>query len=164
MSARQNIGLSAAAILLATSIAAPMIFKWEGDERVASPDPIGIPTACSGHTRGVVLGRRYSAEECRTLLVMDAAQHTAEIAHCIKVDVPPESLAAFGSFAFNVGAPKFCTSTMNRKLNAGDLLGACAGLSRWTYAGGRQLRGLVNRRAEERAMCERGAASLKARS
>ena len=41
-----------------------------------------------------------------------------------------------------------------RKTNAGDLAGACAELSRWTYAGGRQLPGLIKRRAAEREMCE----------
>jgi hypothetical protein len=32
--------------------------------------------------------------------------------------------------------------------------GACAELSRWTYAGGKQLPGLVRRRAAERQLCE----------
>ena len=64
--------------------------------------------------------------------------------------------AAFLSFAFNVGAQKFCGSTLVKKANQGDMPGACAELSRWTYAGGRELPGLVKRRAAERALCERG--------
>jgi hypothetical protein len=43
------------------------------------------------------------------------------------------------SFAFNVGDDAFCRSTLVRKANAGDIDGACAELSRWTYAGGKQL-------------------------
>ncbi|HHG5564729.1 TPA: glycoside hydrolase family protein [Pseudomonas aeruginosa] len=43
-----------------------------------------------------------------------------------------------------------------RKLNAGDVRGACAELSRWVYAGGKKLGGLVRRRAAERELCEIG--------
>ena len=56
--------------------------------------------------------------------------------------------------AFNVGNARFCSSTLARKANAGDMAGACAELSRWTYAGGKPLPGLVKRRATERAICE----------
>ncbi|WP_417283029.1 glycoside hydrolase family protein [Comamonas sp.] len=42
-----------------------------------------------------------------------------------------------------------------RKANAGDIDGACAELIRWTYAGGKQLPGLVKPRAAERQLCER---------
>ena len=65
-------------------------------------------------------------------------------------------VAAFLSFAFNVGNGAFCGSTLTRKANAGDMPGACAELSRWTYAGGKQMPGLVIRRAAERQLCERG--------
>ncbi|WP_405045477.1 glycoside hydrolase family protein [Pseudomonas aeruginosa] len=47
-------------------------------------------------------------------------------------------------------------STLLRKLNAGDVRGACAELSRWVYAGGKKLGGLVRRRAAERELCEIG--------
>ena len=63
--------------------------------------------------------------------------------------------AAFLSFAFNVGNGAFCSSTLVRKANTGDMPGACSELSKWVYAGGKQLPGLVKRRAAERAMCER---------
>ncbi|WP_370551208.1 lysozyme [Comamonas sp. CMM02] len=64
------------------------------------------------------------------------------------------------SFGFNVGEGEgaFCKSTLVRKANAGDVQGACAELSRWTYADGKQLPGLVQRRAAERQMCEGGLA------
>jgi hypothetical protein len=36
---------------------------------------------------------------------------------------------------------------------AGPHCGACQQFSRWTYAGGKQLPGLVKRRAEEKQLC-----------
>jgi lysozyme len=149
----------AAAVAAACALCAPLVLASEGWVKRAAPDPIGIVTACAGHTgKDVVLGRDYTDAECRSLLASDLAKHGQEIDLCIKVDVPLQSRAAFTSFAFNVGAHAFCASTMDRKLNGGDLPGACAELSKWTFAGGRQLPGLVTRRRNERKLCELGLA------
>ena len=63
---------------------------------------------------------------------------------------------ALVSFTYNIGGQAFCSSTLVRKLNAGDTVGACNELSRWTRAKGIELPGLVKRRAAERAMCLQG--------
>ncbi|HGM8337746.1 TPA: glycoside hydrolase family protein [Pseudomonas aeruginosa] len=55
-----------------------------------------------------------------------------------------------------MGETQFSRSTLLRKLNAGDVKGACAELSRWVYAGGKVYKGLVNRRKAERELCEQG--------
>ncbi|MCH5496505.1 glycoside hydrolase family protein, partial [Salmonella enterica subsp. diarizonae serovar 16:z10:e,n,x,z15] len=47
----------------------------------------------------------------------------------------------------------FAKSTLLKKLNAGDQAGACNELKRWTYAGGKQWKGLVTRREIEREVC-----------
>ena len=65
-------------------------------------------------------------------------------------------LDAYTSFAYNVGLGAFQTSTLLRKLKAGDRVGACNELRRWVYAKGRVLPGLVARRAAEEKMCLSG--------
>ncbi|ESA73810.1 glycoside hydrolase family protein, partial [Escherichia coli] len=45
------------------------------------------------------------------------------------------------------------TSTLLRKINHGDIKGACDQLRRWTYAGGNQWKGLMTRREIEREVC-----------
>ncbi len=47
----------------------------------------------------------------------------------------------------------FRTSTLLRKINQGDIKGACDQLRRWTYAGGKQWKGLMTRREIEREIC-----------
>lgn len=116
-------------------------------------DPIGIVTACSGHTKTAVLGRPYTVEECNQLLDQDLAEHAAGAMACINVPTSTGERAAYVSFAFNVGVGAFCKSTMARKLNAGDHKAACDELMRWTRAGGRELPGLVTRRETERDLC-----------
>ena len=54
-----------------------------------------------------------------------------------------------------VSGVEFCyiTSTLLRKINQGDIKGACDQLRRWTYAGGKQWKGLMTRREIEREIC-----------
>lgn len=56
---------------------------------------------------------------------------------------------AIGDFVFSVGIPHFQSSTMLKKLNAGDYAGASAELGRWTHSSGKVLSALVSRRAYE---------------
>lgn len=145
-----------AAVLAAAALVAPSVALHEGWLKVGYADPVGIPTACAGHTGGVQIGRRYSDDECMALLGQDLVSHGLDISRCLPDTLPAETRGAFISFAFNVGAAKFCASTLARKAKAGDLPGACAELSKWVNAGGRPLPGLVKRRAAERAFCEKG--------
>ncbi len=66
------------------------------------------------------------------------------------------SIAAFVSLAYNIGASAFCKSTVVKRFKSGDYYGACAAIEMWNQAGGKVWPGLVVRRADERAMCERG--------
>ena len=73
------------------------------------------------------------------MLYADLLKH-AQALECVKRPMNDGQKAAFLSFAFNVGNGAFCSSTLVRKANAG----------------GKQLPGLVNRRAAERKLCEQG--------
>jgi lysozyme len=147
-----------AAVMAAAALAVPFISKWEGWAPVAyrDPAPAGYVTACYGNRTDAVLGRTYTEEDCARLLAQDAIAHGLEIDRCIPANTPFNARAAFTSLAFNIGAAQFCSSTLARKLNAGDVAGACAEISRWTKAGGRVLPGLVSRRTDERKLCEQG--------
>lgn len=72
----------------------------------------------------------------------------------LKVHVPETTRAALYSFTYSVGSGAFASSTLLRKLNAGDVPRACKELQRWTYAGGKQWKGLISRREIEREVCE----------
>jgi lysozyme len=142
--------VSAAVAALAT----PVVVHFEGEIRRGYRDPIGIVTACVGHTKTAQLGRAYTHAECLALLEHDLAEHNAGLLACVKVGMPPNVHAALLSWSFNVGVGAACESSAVRRLNRGDFAGACAELARWTMAGGKVMPGLVRRRAAERALCE----------
>ncbi|WP_313234017.1 lysozyme [Delftia acidovorans] len=140
----------------AAALAVPLVAKYEGTVQSTYRDPIGVITACTGHTDPELqMGQVFTREQCEDLLYKDLMKHAAAL-ECVRQPMTDGQKAAFLSFAFNVGNGAFCKSTLARKANAGDMPGACAELSRWTYAGGKQLPGLVKRRAAERQLCDRG--------
>jgi lysozyme len=134
-------------------IAAKFIAPFEGLFTHAYLDPVGIPTICYGHIEGVKLGQKMTKEECGKLLASDLPKYDARMMACIKRPISNNQHIAFLSFSYNVGTGAFCSSTLVRKLNAGDSVGACNQLPRWNRAGGRVLPGLVKRRAAERSLC-----------
>ena len=147
-----KIGAAAAALAVST------VAYYEGTVLRSYRDPVGIVTACTGHTGPELkMGQAYTRQQCEEMLYKDLAKH-ADALDCIRQPLTDGQRAAFVSFAFNVGEGAFCGSTLVRKANAGDIDGACAELSRWTYADGKQLPGLVKRRAAERQLCEAGLA------
>lgn len=77
---------------------------------------------------------------------------------CLKAPdaIPDKPYTAFLSLSYNIGTGAFCGSTVARRANAGDLKGACNAIPAWNRAGGKVVKGLVNRRAEERAICLEG--------
>ena len=143
------------------TVAVPLIAKWEGLRTEAYQDIVGVWTVCYGETKGVRPGDSYSEAECRDMLAREVRSYrqgwrghiTAETA-LQRLHAPRE--AAFVSLAYNVGIAGAGKSTATRRLNGGNVAGACTAIGWWNRAGDRVVRGLVNRRAEEVAMCRRG--------
>jgi lysozyme len=150
-------------ILAACALVAAFTQAHEGTVLYAYRDPVGVLTACIGHTGpDVRIGAKYTPAQCQAMLQDDLVTRGVALAACVRRPLPLQTWEAFIDFAYNVGVGAFCGSTLAAKANAGDLMGACAQLSLWVYAGRnadgspRKLPGLVTRRADERALCEAG--------
>ncbi len=126
------------------------------DYRGAAYIPVAgdVPTIGFGTTEGVKLGDTITPPKAMARALRDVQKFEGAIKQCVKVPLHQWEYDAFVSLSYNIGAGAFCGSTLVRKLNAGDYAGACAEIDRWNRAGGKVLRGLVNRRASERALCE----------
>lgn len=141
----------------AIAIAAVMIKPLEGVEYDPYRDVVGVWTVCHGHTgKDIMFGKTYTQSECDALLNKDLHKTAKAIDPYIKVEISDFTRAALYSFAYNVGATNFKTSTLLKLLNDGKKSEACAQLKRWVYAGGKKWQGLVNRRDVEYAVCEWG--------
>ena len=67
---------------------------------------------------------------------------------CPGIDVAARR-GAIGDFCLNLGAGKLRSSTLRKKINAGDWDAVPSELRKWRMGGGRVLRGLVLRREAE---------------
>lgn len=148
-------GLLAAAVIGTAGLS--LIQTSEGYRPKTYRDPVGIPTNCWGHTGSdVVPGQTKTRDECEAILGRDIVSHYQGVRACVKVPMNVNQMDAVVSFTFNVGVSKFCKSTMARKLNSRDYVGAADEFPKWKYGvvNGRTtvLPGLVTRRAQERAL------------
>lgn len=143
--------LSKGGIIL--GILALLVAGFEGKRNEAYPDPVAIPTICYGHTADVKYGDVRTDEECLDFLKDDTLYALKAVDRLVKVELTQSQRIAFASFVYNVGIGNFARSTALRKLNRGDIEGACNELPRWIYSRGKKLQGLINRRDKEKQLC-----------
>lgn len=130
---------------------------WEGDKREPYYDMVGVLTVCYGHTGAdIILGKTYTKMECDKLLEKELRQFNVGVLECVNVPITRNELDAYTLFSYNVGVKGFCGSSLLRQLNAGNHEAACDGLLKWSYAKGKYVQGLNNRRVYERQICRRG--------
>ena len=146
--------------------ALPLIREFEGLALEAYADPVGIPTIGYGTIRypdgqSVQLGDRINAAQAEQLLVNALERHYAP---AVVAAIPPArqysaaQQAALISFTYNVGVGALQRSSLRRRLLAGEdpQQVIAEELPRWSRAEGRELPGLVRRRAAEVALFQRG--------
>ena len=139
-------------------IGAAMVFiqPHEGTVNRTYIDPAGYVTVCSGNRSAAIPGAVFSDDECNLLLLADTIPHALAVRKLVTVPMTDDQWIALTSFSFNVGVAALRSSTLLRRMNAGDYDGAMDEFARWKHAGGRVLPGLVTRRAMEAAMFGRG--------
>ena len=139
---------------LALAVAA--VGAYEGYSGTAYLDVVDVPTICYGETRDVHLGQQKSRSECDELFSKRLVEFNDGVNSCVKVPLPDKRRVAMVSLAYNIGVHAFCGSTVVRRINAGDVVGACDAMRRWNQAGGKVVPGLTKRRAKERDLCLAG--------
>lgn len=95
-------------------------------------------------------------DEAAVLLRRDLRHREQAVSELVEIPLNQNEFDALASFTFNVGAGAFARSSVRRRLNRGDRIGAASGFSLWNKAriDGelREVRGLSRRRAAEAAL------------
>jgi len=159
-------GMLAAGAL--ASVVLPQFLNEREDVSLKSYlDGSGVWTYCRGLTAGGKQGMRFTAAQCAVLDKKASDRALEEVNKFIKVPLTEPQKVGVASFcAYNIGMTQCRGSTFFRLINAGDMTGACAQISRWVHDGGKDCRltkgepngcyGQVERRAAERELCEMG--------
>lgn len=127
-----------------------VIMHDEGTVNTVYLDPVKIATVCTGHVTTEAVGTRKTDEECAELLQVDTNIAQAAVRSAVKVPITQGQYDRLVSFTFNVGTGAFKSSTLLRKLNAGECRAAADQFLVWVKAKGRTLPGLVARRQRDR--------------
>ena len=98
--------------------------------------------------------RTYSKEEVDNILKADLKKFETGVEKLITVQLTQGMFDALVSFSFNVGLGTLQRSTLRAKLNRNDKEGAANELLKYCMAGGKILKGLQNRRIDEKKMFE----------
>ena len=131
-----------------------LIKESEGLRLSAYRDCVGVWTIGYGHTAGVPAGMTCDEATAAAWLREDVAGAEAAVHRLATVPLRQGQFDALVSFTFNLGQGALASSTLLRKLNAGDCAGAAAEFPKWCHAGREVPPGLVTRRARERALFE----------
>lgn len=131
-----------------------------GGKFEAYPDPAhgwGVPTIGWGTVayedgRHVCKGDVIDQARADELLSWELREKAAAVEKLAKVPLTHDQFAALVSFSYNVGTGNLASSTLLKKLNAGDYEGAAKEFPKWNRAAGKVMRGLTRRRMSEQAL------------
>lgn len=137
-----------------------IIREFEGFREQAYVDTDGTPVIGYGLSkvdgRKVRLGDHISVAKADSVLSEQVLHLQEQIESMVAVELNSNQLSALTSFAFNVGIYGLESSTLLKKLNAGDYLGAANEFTRWNKATirgiKRPLAGLTRRREAEKQL------------
>jgi len=131
----------------------PALLWTIGVGHVLYPDQAKIPMDQRGaYPLRPEDNRTFSAEEVNGILRADLQRFERGVLLFCPVNLTQGMFDSLVSFSFNCGLGTLQRSTLRQKLLRGDKAGAGEELLKYCMAGGKILKGLQNRRIDERAM------------
>ncbi len=130
-----------------------LIKRWEGCKLTAYKDSVGIWTCGYGSTgKDIKEGTVFTQPQAEDRLMAHLDGVEQCVGRCVEVDITQNQFDALCSFVYNLGCANLRVSTLLKKLNDGDLKGASEEFPKWCKAGGKVLKGLQARRADEQRL------------
>ena len=135
-----------------------LIKEFEGFSANAYLCPAKIPTIGYGNTfwedgRKVRIGEQISKSKALELLEFVANKDFADkIFPFIEVSISQNQFDAMVSLAYNIGVGAFSNSTLLKRVNVKDFLGAGNEFLKWDKSNGKPLLGLTRRQQREKEL------------
>lgn len=133
-----------------------LLKKSEGFRGQVYQDVAGIPTIGYGHK--VLPNESFpngiDEQKASEILAIDVQKAEQSVEHLVKVPLTQGQFDALVDFVFNLGSGRLASSTLLKKLNAGNYSEVAQQLLRWDHAGTEEVAGLKIRREAEAALWE----------
>ena len=101
-----------------------------------------------------------TVKEAEIALLEDTKEFSEKIKPFIKVKINDDMFSSFVSLAYNIGYNAFKNSTLLRKVNAKDFIGASNQFKAWNKSSGKIMSGLIRRRESEKNLFLQGLKEL----
>lgn len=126
--------------------------------RIQAGDKIrGTLTIGYGHTGPDVRpGMTITQAKAEALFDSDVGKACDIVERAVKVPLNDNQFGAMTAFVHNIGPTQFNSSTLLKKLNAGDYDAVPGELMKWVKSKGKRMQGLVNRRSAEAGLWAKG--------
>lgn len=151
-----------AGLLTVSSIALLTISSQEGFSPIPYKDINGVLTNGYGNAT-INPARNVTQKQALADLNQNVSMIGKKISQCIKVPITQNQYDAYINLSYNIGSSAFCKSTLVKTLNAGDDIGSCNQIMRWTYVGNKDCKikankcgGIVARREAMKNLCLEG--------
>jgi lysozyme len=131
-----------------------LIKKFEGCELRSYQDAVDVWTVGYGHTKDVKPGQMITKEEAEEMLIEELTEYCSYVETAVEVPLHQNQFDALVSWTYNLGPTNLNSSTMLKKLNAGEYEDIPEQIKRWNKAGGKVLPGLERRRLAESLLFE----------
>lgn len=105
-------------------------------DRAVIPTIGDVPTVGFGTTQGVKMADRTDPVKAVNRALLDAKQYEGALKQCVTAPLTQEEYDLYVDLSYNIGSGAFCGSTIVKRLNGGDYLGACEAILMWRKAGG----------------------------
>jgi lysozyme len=130
-----------------------LIEHFEGCKLTAYQDVGGIWTIGYGHTgKEAYKGAFITQDEATHLLQSDLMDTEEHLDRVLPQNVRGNQFSALCCFVYNVGKRAFDNSTLFQLVRDGDFTNAAEEFLKWDHVNGKQVPGLLARRATERAL------------
>lgn len=136
-----------------------LIKQFEGISLVPYLCPAGIPTIGYGNTFYENMKKVTMQDESITRERADflfnflvTTKFVSVVNRLVIVDLTQNQFDALVSFVYNIGSGNFEKSTLLKKVNQSDFIGASLEFEKWNKANGKVLNGLTKRRLAEKEL------------
>ena len=149
---------------LSSPLAFTTLERWEGNVLHVYSDHLagGLPTYCAGRTDWKAqVGTKLTSDQCAAVNKTTLLEYGYAVLECADWNyLSVTRLIGLTIFAINVGKVGACNSQAMQQINQGKIEQGCkliaykpSGAPNWSYADGKYVQGLHNRRKAEYSLC-----------
>ncbi|MBS0453953.1 MAG: lysozyme [Proteobacteria bacterium] len=131
-----KVRVTVAALSLSAAAFVGILTREGYTDQAVIPTKGDVPTYGFGTTEGVKMGDRTTPVQAAQRALADSQKFEGALKSCVNAPLHQAEYDVYVDLSYNIGSAAFCSSTIVKRLNAGDYAGACDAILMWKKAAG----------------------------